>query len=168
MIFGILWTQYLSSQKPKSETLRLLGSTRISYGIGADPIEASREGVSQMTDHYRIIRKEITLTPGELKQIQELMKQEHADQFSPFVRQKLMNLVERRQSVADWFALWQSQKIEQISRDILKVTTLVEHTQQVTAEHFHIILTCVQELMVEVGKTIPLSSDFRDKYMGGQ
>lgn len=24
MIFGILWTQYLSSQKPKSETLRLL------------------------------------------------------------------------------------------------------------------------------------------------
>ncbi|AZR97338.1 TPA: SAG1252 family conjugative relaxosome accessory protein [Streptococcus suis] len=121
-----------------------------------------------MTDHYRIIRKEITLTPGELKQIQELMKQEHADQFSPFVRQKLMNLVERRQSVADWFALWQSQKIEQISRDILKVTTLVEHTQQVTAEHFHIILTCVQELMVEVGKTIPLSSDFRDKYMGGQ
>ena len=45
MIFGILWTQYLSSQKPKSEALRLLGSTRIPYGIGADPIEASREGV---------------------------------------------------------------------------------------------------------------------------
>ncbi|WP_238716787.1 hypothetical protein, partial [Streptococcus suis] len=45
MILGILWTQYLSSQKPKSEALRLLGSTRIPYGIGADPIEASREGV---------------------------------------------------------------------------------------------------------------------------
>lgn len=45
MIFGILWTQYLSSQKPKSEALRLLGSTRIPYGIGADPIEPTREGV---------------------------------------------------------------------------------------------------------------------------
>ncbi|CYW37746.1 Tn5252 ORF10 [Streptococcus suis] len=27
-----------------------------------------------MTDHYRIIRKEINLTPEELEQIQELMK----------------------------------------------------------------------------------------------
>ena len=39
MIFGILWTQYLSSQKPKREDLRLLGSTRTKYGIGANPIE---------------------------------------------------------------------------------------------------------------------------------
>ncbi len=45
MIFGILWTQYLSSQKPKKNLLRLLGSARIPYGIGDDPIEASREGV---------------------------------------------------------------------------------------------------------------------------
>ena len=45
MIFGILWTQYLSSQKPKQNLLRLLGSTRIPYDIGEAPIEASREGV---------------------------------------------------------------------------------------------------------------------------
>ncbi len=167
MILGILWTQYLSSQKPKSEAMRLLGSTRIPYGIGADPIEASREGVSPMTDHYRIIRKEINLTPEELEQIQELMKQEHADQFSPFVRQKLMDLVERKQAATDWFAFWQSQKIEQISRDILQVTIMAEQTQHVTAEHLRIILTCVQELMAEVEKFIPLSTDFRDKYMGG-
>ncbi|MGV4330611.1 SAG1252 family conjugative relaxosome accessory protein [Streptococcus thermophilus] len=120
-----------------------------------------------MTDHYRIIRKEINLTPGELEQIQELMKQEHAEQFSPFVRQKLMDLVERKQAVTDWFALWQSQKIEQISRDILQVTILAEQTQQVTAEHLRILLACVQELMAEVEKAIPFSPDFRDKYMGG-
>ncbi len=120
-----------------------------------------------MTDHYRIIRKEINLTSEELEQIQKLMKQEHADQFSPFVRQKLMDLVEGRRSVADWFTLWQSQKIEQISRDILQVTIMAEQTQQVTAEHLRIILTCVQELMAEVEKAIPLSPDFRDKYMGG-
>lgn len=120
-----------------------------------------------MTDHYRIIRKEINLTPEELEQIQELMKQEHADQFSPFVRQKMMDLVERKQSVTDWFTLWQSQKIEQISRDILQVTVLAEQTQQATAEHLRIILTCVQELMAELDKSVPLSSEFRDKYMGG-
>lgn len=45
MIFGILWTQYLSSQKPKREDLRLLGSPRIGYGIGADPIGGNWEGV---------------------------------------------------------------------------------------------------------------------------
>lgn len=120
-----------------------------------------------MTDHYRIIRKEINLTPEELEQIQELIKKGHAEQFSPFVRQKLMDLVEGRQSVTDWFTLWQSQKIEQISRDILQVTIMAEQTQQVTAEHLRIILTCVQELMAEVEKAIPLSPDFRDKYMGG-
>lgn len=119
-----------------------------------------------MKDHYRIIRKEINLTPEELERIQEMMKQEHVEQFSPFVRQKLMDLVGRKQAV-DWFTLWQSQKIEQISRDILQVTVLAEQTQQVTAEHLRIILTCVQELMVEVEKAIPLSPDFRDKYMGG-
>ncbi|MGT2866443.1 SAG1252 family conjugative relaxosome accessory protein [Streptococcus fryi] len=120
-----------------------------------------------MTDHYRIIRKEINLTPEELEQVQELMRQEHAEQFSPFVRQKLMDLVERKQSITDWFTLWQSQKIEQISRDILQVTILAEQTHQVTSEHLRIILTCVQELMAEVEKAIPLSPDFRDKYMGG-
>lgn len=120
-----------------------------------------------MTDHYRIIRKEINLTPEELERIQELMKQEHADQFSPFVRQKLMDLVDRKQVVTDWFTLWQSQKIEQISRDILQMTILAEQTQQVTAESLRIILICVQELMAEVEKSIPLGPDFRHKYMGG-
>uniref|UniRef100_UPI003F6933EF SAG1252 family conjugative relaxosome accessory protein n=1 Tax=Streptococcus pluranimalium TaxID=82348 RepID=UPI003F6933EF len=120
-----------------------------------------------MTDHYRIIRKEINLTPEELEQIQELMRKEHAEQFSPFVRQKLKELAEGRQLVTDWFTFWQSQKIEQISRDILQVTVLAEQTHQVTAEHLRIILTCVQELMVEVEKAIPLSPDFRGKYMGG-
>lgn len=120
-----------------------------------------------MTDHYRIIRKEINLTPEELEQIQELMKKEHAEQFSPFVRQKLMDLVENKKSMMDLFPLCQYQKLEQISRDILQVTVLAEQTQQVTAEHLRIILTCVQELMAEVEKAIPLSPDFRDKYMGG-
>ncbi|ETJ94378.1 TPA: hypothetical protein ACG69G_002112 [Streptococcus agalactiae] len=47
MIFGILWTQYLSSQKPKREDLRLLGSPRIRYGIGANPLEGNvRRSVS--------------------------------------------------------------------------------------------------------------------------
>ena len=120
-----------------------------------------------MTDQCRIIRKEINLTPEELEQIQKLMKQEHAEQFSPFIRQKLMELVENKKSVTDWFAFWQSQKIEQISRDILQVTIMAEQTQQVTAEHLRILLACVQELMAEVEKAIPLSPDFRDKYMGG-
>lgn len=120
-----------------------------------------------MTKSYRTIRKEINLTIEEYERIQELMRKEKVDQFSPFVRQMLMEVIEGQKTVADWFIFWQSQKIEEISRDILKVTTLAEHTQQVTAEHLHIILTCVQELMVEVEKTIPLSSEFRDKYMGG-
>ncbi|WP_303975413.1 SAG1252 family conjugative relaxosome accessory protein [Streptococcus merionis] len=120
-----------------------------------------------METNYRTIRKEINLTPEELGKIQELMTLEHTEQFSPFVRQKLMEVVDGRKGIEDWFSLWQSQKIEQISRDILKVTTLAEQSKQVKAEHLRIILTCVQELMAEIDKTIPLGSEFREKYMGG-
>lgn len=120
-----------------------------------------------MTETYRTIRKEINLTLEEFGQIQQLMRNENEEQFSPFVRQKLLDLVNNKDDIRDWFVLWQSQKIEQISRDILQVTTLAERDQQVTSEHLRIILTCVQELMAEVGNTVPLSSEFRDKYMRG-
>lgn len=120
-----------------------------------------------MTDHYRTIRKEINLTPEELERIQELMRKEHVEQFSPFVRQKLMDLVENKKSMMDWFSLCQYQKLEQISRDIHRVTILAEEGQQATSEHLRIILTCVKELMAELDKSVPLSQDFRDKYMGG-
>lgn len=120
-----------------------------------------------MTETYRTIRKEINLTLEEFGQIQQLMRKENEEQFSPFVRQKLLDLVNNKDDIRDWFVLWQSQKIEQISRDILQVTTLAERDQQVTSEHLRIILTCVQELMAEVENTVPLSSEFRDKYMRG-
>lgn len=120
-----------------------------------------------MTETYRTIRKEINLTLEEFEQIQLLMRKENAEQFSPFVRQKLLELVNNKEDIRDWFILWQSQKIEQISRDILQVATLAERDQQVTSEHLRIILTCVQELMTEVEKAVPLSSEFRDKYMRG-
>lgn len=120
-----------------------------------------------MATNYRTIRKEINLTPEELGKIQELMALEHAEQFSPFVRQKLMEVVDGRKGIEALFSLWQSQKIEQISRDILKVTTVAEQNQQVTAEYLRIIFTCVQELMAEIDKEMPLSSDFRKKYMEG-
>lgn len=120
-----------------------------------------------MTESYRTIRKEINLTLEEFEHIQLLMRKENAEKFSPFVRQKLLDIVNNKDDIRDWFILWQSQKIEQISRDILQVTTLAEQSHQVTAEHIRIILTCVQELIAEVNQAIPLSQDFRDKYMGG-
>lgn len=119
-----------------------------------------------MTESYRTIRKEINLTLEEFEQIQLLMRKENAE-FSPFVRQKLLDIVNNKDGIRDWFILWQSQKTEQISRDILQVATLAERGHQVTSEHLRIILTCVQELMTEVEKAVSLSSEFRDKYMGG-
>lgn len=92
-----------------------------------------------MTESYRTIRKEINLTLEEFEQIQLLMRKENAEQFSPFVRQKLLDIVNNKDDIRDWFILWQSQKIEQISRDILQVATLAERGHQVTSEHLRII-----------------------------
>ena len=107
------------------------------------------------------------MTRHEESVIKEMMRDQQIDSFSEFLRQNLFKRDRDDKTTGLWFSLWQSQKIEQISRDILKVTTLAEQNQQVTAENLRIILTCVQELIAEVEKSVPLRSDFRDKYMRG-
>ena len=58
-----------------------------------------------------------------------------------------------------------SKKLEQISRDVHEILISIQSERQVTQEHVSILLTCVQELIKEVGNSIPLSQDFQDKYM---
>ena len=65
----------------------------------------------------------------------------------------------------EWFSLWKSQKFEQISRDVHEVMVIARENHQVTQEHVSILLTCVQELIVEVNQAQPLSCEFREKYM---
>ena len=43
-----------------------------------------------MSEQYRDIRKEINLTANELKQIEQLMRDNHYQHFSPFVRDQLL------------------------------------------------------------------------------
>ncbi len=117
-----------------------------------------------MSEQYRDIRKEVNLTANELEMIEVMMKKKGFEHFSPFARDKLM--VEEFEMTAEkWFTLWQYQKLEQISRDVHKILILVQSEYQVTQEHVSILLMCVQELIKEVGNSVPLSQDFRDKYM---
>ena len=120
-----------------------------------------------MRQDIKLIRKQFRITRQEDSQIKEMMREQQLDSFSEFLRQNLLKKNPHNDVLIRWFTLWESQKIEQISRDILQVTTMAEQSHQVTAEHLRIILTCVQELIAEVNQVIPLSQDFRDKYMGG-
>lgn len=121
-----------------------------------------------MKQDIRLVRKQFRMTRQEESMIKEMMKEQHIDSFQDFLRQNLFRRDRDDKTVELQFSLWQSQKIEQISRDILKVKTLPEQNQQVTSENLRIILTCVQELIAEVEKSVLLSSDFQDKYIGGQ
>ncbi|VIS08073.1 Tn5252, Orf 10 protein [Streptococcus pneumoniae] len=58
-----------------------------------------------------------------------------------------------------------SQKFEQISRDVHLVLIIARENHQVTQEHVSILLTCVQELIAEVNQVQSLSRGFREKYM---
>ncbi|HHG7994042.1 TPA: SAG1252 family conjugative relaxosome accessory protein [Streptococcus pneumoniae] len=120
-----------------------------------------------MRQDIKLIRKQFRITRQEDNQIKEMMREQQLESFSEFLRQNLLKKESHEDVLIRWFTLWKSQKIEQISRDILQVTTLAEQSHQVTAEHLRIILTCVQELIAEVNQASPLSQDFRDKYMGG-
>lgn len=120
-----------------------------------------------MEHDIKLVRKQFRITRQEEKKIKEMMREQKSDSFSDFLRQNLFKKDNHDSILTSWFTLWQSQKIEQISRDILRITTLAEQEQQVTSEHLRIILTCVQELMTEVEKSVPLSAAFREKYRGG-
>ena len=114
-----------------------------------------------MSEQYRNIRKEVNLTANELEMIEVIMKNKGFEHFSPFARNKLLE-EEFEMTAEKWFALWQSQKLEQISRDVHDVLILAQSEHQVTQDHVSILLTCVQELIKEVGNSIPLSQDFRE------
>ena len=117
-----------------------------------------------MPEQYRDIRKEVNLTANELEMIEVIMKNKGLEQFSPFARNKLLD-EEFEMSAEKWFTFWHSQKLEQISRDVYEILILSRAEHQVTQEHVSILLTCVQELIQEIGNSIPLSQDFRKKYM---
>ena len=102
---------------------------------------------------------------GEEKQIKEMMREQKVDSFSEFLRQNLLKKNYQDRIFESWFSLWQSQKFEQISRDVHEVLVVARENHQVTQEHVSILLTCVQELIAEVNQVQPLSRGFREKYL---
>ena len=134
------------------------------YGGGLNPGNDKSEG-TELVEQYRDVRKEVNLTAEELEQIEKLMNQSNYRHFSPFVRDKLLAYDEEKLAIKAWFSLWQSQKLEQISRDVYEVLVIAEENKQVTQDHVSILLNCVQELITEVNKIHQLSPEFRDKYM---
>ena len=106
------------------------------------------------------------ITIEEEKQIKEMMREQKVDSFSEFLRQNLLKKNYQDRIFESWFSLWQSQKFEQISRDVYEVLVVARENHQVTQEHVSILLTCVQELIAEVNQVQPLSREFREKYMG--
>ncbi|WP_367007351.1 SAG1252 family conjugative relaxosome accessory protein [Streptococcus sp. ZY19097] len=118
-----------------------------------------------MPEQYRDIRKEVNLTADELKQIENMMEVDNYRHFSPFVRDKILMTDDKKLVTKEWFSYWQSQKLEQISRDVYEVLVIARENHQVTQEHVSILLTCVQELIAEVNKGQPLSREFHEKYL---
>ncbi|CFQ66420.1 Tn5252, Orf 10 protein [Streptococcus agalactiae] len=137
----------------------------MTHGGGSYSRKDGSEG-KEMSEQYRDIRKEVNLTTEELEQIEKIMNQANYRHFSPFVRDKLLAFDEEKLAIKTWFSLWQSQKLEQISRDVYEVLVIAKENKQVTRGHVSILLNCVQELITEVNQTHQLSTEFRDKYLG--
>ncbi|VTB11948.1 Tn5252, Orf 10 protein [Streptococcus pneumoniae] len=93
-----------------------------------------------MSEQYRDIRKEVNLTADELKQIEKMMEVDNYRHFSPFVRDKILMTDDKQLAAKEWFSLWQSQKFEQISRDVHLVLIIARENHQVTQEHVSILL----------------------------
>ncbi|WP_061747843.1 SAG1252 family conjugative relaxosome accessory protein, partial [Streptococcus suis] len=96
-----------------------------------------------MSQDLKLIRKQFRVTKQEEILLKEMMKEQGSETFSDFLRQNLLQKDRQKDILETWSSLWQSQKLEEISRDIHQVTVLAEEYQQVTSEHLRIILTCV-------------------------
>ena len=119
-----------------------------------------------MGQEIKSIRKQFRITRQEEKQIKEMMREQKMDSFSEFLRQNLLKKNYQDRIFESWFSCWNYQKLEQISRDVHEILITARENHQVTQEHVSILLTCVQELIVEVNQVQPLSHEFREKYMG--
>ena len=118
-----------------------------------------------MGQEIKLIRKQFRITRQEEKQIKEMMREQKVDSFSEFLRRNLLKKNYQDRIFESWFSLWQSQKLEQICRDVHEVLIVARENQQVTQEHVSILLPCVQELIAEVNQVQSLSRGFREKYM---
>lgn len=121
--------------------------------------------MDRMKQDIRLVRKQFRMTRHEESMIKEMMRDQKIGSFSEFLRHNLFKTDGDDKSIEMWFSLWQSQKLEQISRDLYEVLVVAKQNHQVTQEHVSILLTCVQELIVEVSQSHSLSQSFRDKYI---
>ncbi|HEM4865792.1 TPA: hypothetical protein U1116_001750, partial [Streptococcus suis] len=94
-----------------------------------------------MGQEIKLIRKQFRITRQEEIQIKEMMREQKVDSFSEFLRQNLLKKNYQDRIFESWFSLWQSQKLEQISRDVHEVLVVARENHQVTQEHVSILLT---------------------------
>ena len=91
-----------------------------------------------MGQEIKLIRKQFRITRQEEKQIKEMMREQKVDSFSEFLRQNLLKKNYQDRIFESCFSLWQSQKLEQISRDVHEVLVVARENHQVTQEHVSI------------------------------
>ncbi|CEO77775.1 Tn5252, Orf 10 protein [Streptococcus pneumoniae] len=136
----------------------------MTHGVGVYPRKDESEE-KRCLNSIVTFDKEVNLTADELKQIEKMMEVGNYRHFSPFVREKILMTDDKQLAAKEWFSLWQSQKFEQISRDMHEVLLIARENHQLNQEHVSILLTCVQELIAEVNQAQPLSREFHEKYM---
>lgn len=122
-----------------------------------------------MSNEIREVRREIKLTYQENKILEDLLRKSGAENFSVYARRRLLGTFPDNQMLEkllfDLFKVELLHEVQHISREISRIRGLAEGQGGVTEEHVSIILRCVQELNQEVSREIPLSREFKNKYI---
>ena len=122
-----------------------------------------------MVDELRLFRREIKLTRTEKMELDRMVRESSAHNFSDFVRQKILKISPRIEEVEyvleKYLKIEILREVQRICSNLNRIALQVEDADYITREHIGIILTCVQELNVEINKVVPLSKEFREKYM---
>lgn len=121
-------------------------------------------------------RKIFRLSYEEEKQIKRVMESEGETNFSDFVRRKILvdgigkNSYFNEQAFIETIVhrlslQTQIQSVEKIYERVLEVSVLSQKKQTVSPQDFDILLNCVRKLLEEIDRVIPLSQDFKNRYM---
>ncbi|HEO6695451.1 TPA: hypothetical protein VBA85_002071 [Streptococcus agalactiae] len=143
----------------KSLSLFWTDAVCLSDAVSTDGLERK----NKMTQDRRLIRKQFRLTKEEEKIIQGQMARKNIPSFSEFVRKKVLEEERIDTQTLSYLLLFQT--ISNLAKDIHRVQVLVEQKDIEVGESLSLILKCVQELLSEIESFLPLSADFKNKYL---
>lgn len=114
------------------------------------------------------IKKTFRLNLEEEQQLLHEMTLQGETNFSNFIRKKLLHqppATDLSLLAENFYKIHQASQLENINERLYRIQVLAEATNQVDAYKMEQVMACFRDLLHEAERTLPLSGDFKEKWL---